>query len=66
MLCTYSQAGFICVETPEPTAVQISLDVITGTCCIVPTDFQKLTLEQPLNAHIKTCHPREKKKCIIL
>lgn len=43
-LHTASQTGLICVKTPEPTAVQIPLDVITGTCCIVPTNFQKLTL----------------------
>lgn len=43
-LNTASRTGVIWVITSEATAVQIPLDVISSTCCIVPSDFQQLTL----------------------
>lgn len=36
---TASWTGVIWVIAPEATAVQIPLDVISSTCCIVPSDF---------------------------
>lgn len=41
---TDSQTGVIWVITSEATAVQVPLEVISGTCCIVPTNLQQLTL----------------------
>ncbi len=46
-----SKAGVIRIKTPESTAVQISLNIIPGTGCIVPSDLQKLALQSTWNTH---------------
>lgn len=47
---TASWTGVIWVIISEATAVQIPLDVISSTCCIVPSNLQELTLLLPIQS----------------
>lgn len=46
LLGTHRQTGVVGVETSEPTAVQVPLDVIASTSCVVPTNLQELALKK--------------------